>query len=484
MNEFSKINSNNNDMEEKNISNSNNEILTDKITTTSSIATISTDTVNNNNNNNKNYDNNYDNHSNTEPIRRRSTRVRHSRIPEERMKKFLEITGNIESKNISKSEPNILDQLYEQELLSLNKDDSMVNDVLNDDNKKVIEKSNFENVTNINQKTEFTNNTDTENHKHDKHPKKERKHDQKNMTDFISVKNENKEQPQKRRSTRKRHNVIPENTLRGYLEITGEFGEKFNQQQSQILEEFDEQSSLSTFISENNHIEYEINNISITNNNNVTTTTATTTTTNTNTNINTNININTNTNSNINTNANSNINSNINNNINTNINSNTNTNSNNADNDKNNKIGNNNIRNNNDTNANNENHNKGLISGNLKDNLSKRVEELSQIFEENKNVDEKFSKENHKAQQKLKRESDNDNKSELPRRHSKRVRHSYISDSTMKEYLEITSQLNVKHHQRGRHKKHSNNKSNNNNTVDSEYEKEKIKTRQKREKKN
>ncbi|OUM66314.1 hypothetical protein PIROE2DRAFT_6448 [Piromyces sp. E2] len=335
-----------------------------------------------------------ENKKETEPIRRRSTRVRRSIIPEQTMKHFLEVTGKYNMKNISKNQSEILNQLFEQEPIFI--DDTLSNAELN------IEKTNE--LFDSENKNEIDDDKlkHKDSNKHNKH-KEVKNHDQKTLNDYnigiISSKSDKliEKEPNKRRSTRKRHPVIPENTLRDYLEITGDFDNTFNQQQSQILEQFDEQSSLSTYLSESTHIDFGDNKL----------------------------------------------------------------------------------------NKENERKSDGISNTDSKSNTYVNTLNSPNINEENENK-EKMSVKNTNNNEKLKREGGSDSEMEFHQRRSKRVRHSVIPESKLKEYLKITSELSVKHHQqRGRHKKHDINGSNLSSDDIEDIEKEKIRleNRRRREKK-
>jgi len=347
------------------------------------------------------FDGNNDNKKEAEPVRRRSTRVRRSVIPEQTMKQFLAITGSYNMKNLSKNQSEILNQFYEEEPVFV--EDTLISNKLN--NEEINEISNAEN------KIEMDDNKikHKDNNKHNKH-KEVKSHDQKTLNDYnIEIINNKsnkpiEKEPHKRRSTRIRHSVIPENTLRGYLEITGDFDNIFNQQQSQILEQYDEQSSLSTYISESNNI--EIGDVKLNQEKKI---------------------------------------------------------------------------NNNDKSNTNENNNK---SDNNKDDNNENRMDLPNDNKKNENKEE-LSVEKSSNSEKLKRESGSDSEEEFHQRRSKRIRHSVIPDSTLKEYLKLTSELNVKHHQRGKHKKHDANDLNlsSDDLEDIEKEKIRLENRRRREKK-
>ncbi|ORX57776.1 hypothetical protein BCR36DRAFT_409247 [Piromyces finnis] len=167
-----------------------------------------------------------------EPNRRRSTRVRRTIIPEQTMKQFLEIMGEYNVENVSRKQSNIFNQHYEQEYVFI-EDDTIGN------NKKIEEFTSIKNNIGVNNEN-LESKDDNEYNKQ----KEVKNHNKKSENEIDNKSNKCIEkEPQKRRSTRIRHSVIPENTLRSYLEITGDFSSTYNQQQSQILEQFDEQNS-------------------------------------------------------------------------------------------------------------------------------------------------------------------------------------------------------------------------------------------------
>jgi len=353
--------------------------------------------------NNKNNDNDKE----KEVSRRHSTRQRRSRIPEQTMKQFLEITGKYNINNISKSNSNILNKLYEQEQII---NDDIINDVVLENDTKINE--NIGNNNNINKNSNVIEENKNSNKKNNNN-KKLKKHDQKTISDYINIprqvlidskqdgdKFEKKikaDEPHQRRSNRKRHPIIPDNTLKSYLEITGEFDKSFNQQQSQILEQLDEQISLSTYLTENNGINYNEKN-------------------------------------------------------------------------KKNKL----------LNESSKMEKDNMVNSNLitdKSSLNSSIDEsINNLNRENSSVETSTSHE------KLKRESGSDSEMEFHQRRSKRVRHLVINEDTLKEYLELTSGLDVKHRsRRGKNKKRDGGELTSGDSLDPEqYEKEKEKLRLRR----
>jgi len=353
-------------------------------------------------------DNNKSNDNEKEISRRHSTRQRRLRIPEQTMKQFLEITGKYSINTISKSNSNILNKLYEQEPII--NDDIIANDEILDNDTKINE--NNDNNDNINKNSNVMEENKSSNNNNNNN-KKQKKHDQKTISDYINIprqvlidskqdsdkleKKVKADEPHQRRSSRKRHSIIPENTLKSYLEITGGFDKSFNQQQSQILEQLDEQISLSTYLTENNGIDYNEKNKK---------------------------------NKLLNESSNM---------------------------EKNNKINNNLIT------------DKSLINGSIDVSISNHNKENSSI-------------ETSTSHEKLKRESGSDSEMEFHQRRSKRVRHLVINENTLKEYLELTSELNVKHRsRRGKNKKRDGSDLASSDSMDQEqFEKEKEKLRLRR----
>jgi len=134
MNEFIKSYSNKNDKKGKNIplkgnSNSNNKISIDSTITENSVSS-----KNNyyNDNNTINSDNDFE----VEPVKRRSTRVRRSKNQKNTLKQFFDTAGNENFKKKSTLQSNLFNQFNEQNPISLNEDDAISSDILNN-NKKI-----------------------------------------------------------------------------------------------------------------------------------------------------------------------------------------------------------------------------------------------------------------------------------------------------------------------------------------------------------
>lgn len=155
MNEFIKSYSNKNDKKGKNIplkgnSNSNNKISIDSTITENSVSS-----KNNyyNDNNTINSDNDFE----VEPVKRRSTRVRRSKNQKNTLKQFFDTAGNENFKKKSTLQSNLFNQFNEQNPISLNEDDAISSDILNN-NKKIYEMFNIGRNINSNQNTRSNNN--------------------------------------------------------------------------------------------------------------------------------------------------------------------------------------------------------------------------------------------------------------------------------------------------------------------------------------